>query len=118
MIVYDNVVFILNISIDLFGFSKELEGVVLGLFEEDGDVFEVFFILDMVVEFVFDFALLDEFGDFVIIVDFFYLNLFGQFLEDKFLDDLFFVVLFFLHSFNGFPLVLQALNSPNIVLVE
>jgi hypothetical protein len=56
MVVDDNVVFLFDVSVDLIGLGEKLEGVVLRLFEKAGDTFQVFFILDVVVEFVFDFA--------------------------------------------------------------
>ncbi len=51
-------------------------------------------------------------------MDFLDFDLLGQFLEDEFLDELFLVVFFFLLALHGFPLVLQALNSSDIVFVE
>jgi hypothetical protein len=118
VVVYDDVVLIFYFSVVLFGFGEKLEGIVLGLFKEDGNVFEVLFIVNVVVEFVFDFALPNKFGDFIIVVYFFDFNLFGHFLEDQLLDNLFLVVVFFVFDLNRFPLVLETLNSSDIVLIE
>ena len=82
MVVYDDVIFIFDFTVVLFGFGEKLEGIILGLFEEDGDAFEVFFVVNVVVELVFDFALLDKFGDFIIIVYFLDFDLLGHFLEN------------------------------------
>jgi hypothetical protein len=106
MVVNDDIIFVFNIGINLFGFTEELERVILGLFEESGDAFKVFFILNMVVEFVFDFAFFDEFGYFIVVVDFLNVGFFVHFLKDELLDDLFLVVLFFVLGFDRLPLVL------------
>jgi hypothetical protein len=106
MVVNDEIIFFLNIGINLFSVAEELERINLGLFEEGGDAFEIFFVLNMVVEFVFDFAFFDKFGDFVVVVDFLNVGFLVHFLEDELLDELLLVVLFFVLGFNGLPLVL------------
>jgi hypothetical protein len=39
MVVNDQIVFVLDIEINLFGVTEELECVILGLLEENGDAF-------------------------------------------------------------------------------
>lgn len=106
MVVNDDIIFVLNIGIHLFSVTEELERVNLGLSEEGGDAFKIFFVLNMVVEFVLDFAFFDEFGDFIVVVDFLNVGFLVHFLEDELLDELLLVVLFFILGFNGLPLVL------------
>lgn len=82
MVVDDDIIFILGISVDFSGLCEEFKGVVLGLFEEDGNALKVFLILNVVIKLMFDFSLFDEFRDFVILVNFLDFDLFSHFFKD------------------------------------